>query len=551
MKKITNEIIIGLFKRVNFISLASLLLSFTIVATRIFFPFHRIISVLLLLLGIVFCIISAVNFKKLKNKVISNIDKLKNRQFFLLILISLTLFALFISSNVQKNLNQIELKKAEDQALIELYEYSSQQLEIIEYIKNNYITQLTNFDDYAYSDIDSLQAQLKNYINIQNKITVITNTFAPYYHIPFYEFPSEHQNSFLISKLSYKITINNFKKLNQSLKETPYLINMLNLPNPNLGLVKDTFSNLADGIFSIKNLTYLIFSDLNESLLKLLFKENENTFLLRDKIKTEAVTDLISASKIYASLTLDKYEQNVANRVLPIQKSVLLTTSYIKYYPQEYRISNQSLEKSYQILEPGDILLQRREWQLTNVGITGFWTHSAIMLKEKKDFIKYFAEVMDKQSLLARVKEVNPLFFEDYFKSNKPFAVIESNRDGVILQSHKNSNQADFLSAMSPKASKEDRLNMILEAIKHYKKPYDYNFDYLDSQAIACSELVYKSLKSVDINLPLTEMIGRLIVSPQYIAESKILNFKLFINTENQNNIFDTYENFKNLTFNY
>lgn len=550
MRNFTNEIIYKVFKKANLISLVLLLLSIFVVCSKMFFPFHRIISIILFVLGVIFCIVSTINFKKLKKQLFKNINRIKSRQSILVFLILLSFSTLFLSNNLRKNLSLFDLNKAEENAISSLKGYSNQQLNIINEIKVNYIEKLNSFEDYSYKDIDNLQGYLKSYINLQNKITKITNTFAPYYSIPFYEFPSQHQNSFLISKLSFKISSTNFKKLNQALEKTPYLIKMLNLPNEKLSLSRDSFTLLTQNIFSLNNLIYLILSDVNESILNLFLKDNSNTIYLRNTLK-EYSGDIFNASHIFATLTLDKYENKVSRTVLPIQKSILLTTSYIKYYPENYKIDNSSLKKSYSLLEPGDVLLQRREWQLTNVGIPGFWTHSAIMLKEKNDLITYFSEIIDEEALLKKFKAVNSLFFEDYFNSSKPLAVIESNRDGVILQSHKDSNQADYLSAFSPKKEKEDRLNMILEAVKHYKKPYDYNFDYIDNKSIACSELVYRSLKAIDVNLPLVQTVGRVIVSPQQIAESDILNFKLFINTQSDKNTFESYQSLKDATFNF
>ena len=550
MKNFTNEILYRLFKKANLISLILLILSIFVVSLKVFFPFHRIISIILFLLGAVFCIVSAINFKQLKKQFFKNVDLIKGRQALVFILILLSLATLVFSNKVEVNLNAIDLKNSENSAILSLNEYSENQLKIIEEIKINYINKLTSFDQYSYKDIDNLQTYLKDYIALQNKITKITNSFAQYYKIPFLKFPSQHQNSFLISKLSFKISSSNFEKLKSALEKTPYLIQMLNLPNDDLNLSRDSFSTLTQNIFSLNNLIYLVLSDINESILDMFLKDNSNTIYLRQVLKSFK-NDLYNASHIFATLTLDKYEKNVSKTVLPIQKSILLTTSYIKYYPDNYKINASSLNNSYSLLEPGDILLQRREWQLTNVGIPGFWTHSAIMLKEKEDFISYFSEIIDEKTLLKKFKELNPLFFEDYFKSKKKLAVIESNRDGVILQSHKGSNQADYLSAFSPRIQKQERLNMIFEAVKHYKKPYDYNFDYIDNQSIACSELVYRSLKSVGVNLPLTEVVGRLIVSPQQIAESKILDFKLFINTEGRKNKFDSFDSFKKSTFNF
>ncbi len=44
-------------------------------------------------------------------------------------------------------------------------------------------------------------------------------------------------------------------------------------------------------------------------------------------------------------------------------------------------------------LLPGDILLKRNNYQLTNMGLPGFWTHSGIYIGSLEELDKYFMDM--------------------------------------------------------------------------------------------------------------------------------------------------------------
>jgi len=208
-----------------------------------------------------------------------------------------------------------------------------------------------------------------------------------------------------------------------------------------------------------------------------------------------------------------------------------------------------SLEQSIDLinfLEPGDILLERKNWYLSNSGIPGFWPHSALYIGSLNETDIYFKdEKLLNGHSFSKYLELNfPRVYLDYKTlSNEGYnqRVLEAISKGVIFQPIEISTNADYVAALRPKLSKEDKLKAILTAFSHYKKPYDYDFDFASDSSLVCSELIYKSYladknkKGLTFNTSIN--LGREVLAPVDIVK----NFDLDYNTTKEQLEFVTF----------
>lgn len=173
---------------------------------------------------------------------------------------------------------------------------------------------------------------------------------------------------------------------------------------------------------------------------------------------------------------------------------------------QEYLISSSQLEEMDTQLEPGDILLSRKNWYLSNVGLPGFWPHAILYLGDPEKLQSFFRDPEvtawlrtlpgEPESLASALNQIRPDGWSFYQGSHdgEPYRVIEALGEGVLL--HTLSQTAgDYLAALRPKLSKLNRAQAIYEAFQHYGKPYDFDFDFATDHAIVCTELVWRSYR--------------------------------------------------------
>ena len=113
----------------------------------------------------------------------------------------------------------------------------------------------------------------------------------------------------------------------------------------------------------------------------------------------------------------------------------------------------------------------------------------------------------------ARLEEREP--GEDGY----PRECLEAKRPGVIFLSLEESARCDYLGAMRPRLSDEERLRVLDTALSHHGKPYDYDFNFDTDAAMVCSELVCKSLAAGGLVIRPTETKGRRLFTPNQMVQ--------------------------------
>ncbi|HPJ41081.1 MAG TPA: YiiX/YebB-like N1pC/P60 family cysteine hydrolase [Spirochaetota bacterium] len=218
----------------------------------------------------------------------------------------------------------------------------------------------------------------------------------------------------------------------------------------------------------------------------------------------------------------------------PVQKGISNFAGDAKVY----RINN-SLITDRQIreiageLKPGDIMLERREWYLTNIGIPGFWTHAAIYIGTPKEREEFF----NSGEIYSLLMEMGAASVEDILKkstgryklclapdsSGHVPRVIEAIGEGVLFTTIEHSASCDSIAVLRPRLSKREIALALIRAFRYSGRPYDFDFDFLTDSALVCTELVYKSYEPgknrEGLVFPLEKIMGRNILPANGIAK--------------------------------
>jgi len=217
----------------------------------------------------------------------------------------------------------------------------------------------------------------------------------------------------------------------------------------------------------------------------------------------------------------------------PVQKGISNWAGDTRVYRAERNlITAEQIALFTKEIKPGDIILERREWYLTNMGIPGFWTHAAMYIGTPEERAAWF-NGPDVQKLLdeegaASVEEILMRGAKAYGLSVTPDPhgfpprVVEAIGEGVLFTTIEHSADCDSIVVLRPALSKYDTARAVIRAFKYSGRPYDFDFDFRTDSSIVCSELIYKAYEPgngvTGIKFPLETVMGRLMLPPNTIA---------------------------------
>lgn len=181
--------------------------------------------------------------------------------------------------------------------------------------------------------------------------------------------------------------------------------------------------------------------------------------------------------------------------------------------------------------EPGDVIVERRNWYMSNVGLPGFWPHAALWIGSPDELAGWAADPAVDQAFQGSFsKYLENTYPEAWKKYTTPdhegnaCRILEAVSEGVVFSAAEESIHADYVAAMRPARSKVDKAKAIERAFSYAGRPYDFDFDFYTDSKLVCSELVFKAYEPREgvqgLSLPLEKVVGRMALGPNAIVRS-------------------------------
>ncbi len=194
-------------------------------------------------------------------------------------------------------------------------------------------------------------------------------------------------------------------------------------------------------------------------------------------------------------------------------------------------ISEEQVAEAVARSEPGDVIVERRNWYLSNIGLPGFWPHAALWTGSPDELARWAADPTVEAAFggpfTAYLEKTHPEAWQKYISPDHeghPRRIIEAVSEGVVFSAAEESIRADYVASMRPARSKLEKAKALDRAFSYAGRPYDFDFDFYTDNSLVCSELVFKAYEPragvQGLTLGLEKVVGRMALGPNSIVRA-------------------------------
>lgn len=169
-----------------------------------------------------------------------------------------------------------------------------------------------------------------------------------------------------------------------------------------------------------------------------------------------------------------------------LSKGVGNTMGMVRWRSGKLRDDKAFLTEFSEHLKPGDILLEKTPFALTDKTIPGHFGHAAI-------YIGTYEQLQDMGALNT------PFIRKHLDQIREGKVILEALREGVVLNTVEHFMNIDDVAVLRPNHLEADSMRTSLDlAMSHFGKKYDFDFNVNTTETIVCSELVYAAYPQID-----------------------------------------------------
>jgi hypothetical protein len=362
-------------------------------------------------------------------------------------------------------------------------------------------------------------------------IDAIKHRYEGWYGIDYLEQPALHARAFALGFGALCSQVDAGLRLLRAMSGRSLASKLWNEAMPELGLPSRTFDALRQRLGRTRDLFYVpIGAEWFDTWMRRhLASDTKSAGFVAfvDATRKRAVRRVLTPTTAGATNKLDIVRSELFEQWFPLQKGVAEWLGDTRLAKEGRRlVSDAQLRELRKKLEPGDILLERRNWYLSNVGLPGFWPHAALYTGSREELLRSLGSAPDVVAacgdLAARLSQRYPKAFASLGERDEgghERCIVEAVSEGVVSASIEHSCGADYVAALRPRVPPLARAHAIERALSYWGRPYDFDFDFATDDEVVCSELVLKAYEPFDsagkgLGIPFVEVAGRRAVPP-------------------------------------
>ncbi|MCH2211172.1 MAG: hypothetical protein MK110_07705 [Fuerstiella sp.] len=329
--------------------------------------------------------------------------------------------------------------------------------------------------------------------------------------------------AFLVAWTGALVLVDAARFLRDNCRNRPAVLKKLNEPEPSFGIAAGTYDRIQDSLTSPVHVWHLYHAreywKTNKSALAEMAHDTELEPLVELSDRMQAVLDVdiqeyaVSRLRTRARQAKTTGRELIARAFFGLQKAVSsLVSGKYTHLGHQPRLPPDIVKQIRQLIQPGDIFVNRKEYAVTNYFLPGFWPHAAFYIGQTHQLDQLgFASHPHGEPRWQRILTC------DQSDSGR---VVEALKDGVRIRSLSSPFAADAVTVIRPSLPNDLITEAIARALFHDGKPYDFDFDLTRSDRLVCTEVVYRSFEGLaGIRFPLMRRAGRLTLAAQDLLQ--------------------------------
>jgi hypothetical protein len=375
---------------------------------------------------------------------------------------------------------------------------------------------------YTQAENDRIRALLQSYLNYRSVLLRLLGYYSSFETVAREDL---RLKSFLLAYVSGLTLFREGIVLVTTFRDRPLDRAKLNEPEPVWGIPPDIFETVYGNITSLTNIRLLgeawdFYMAQSPRMVHQGLTEGPEFTWLHDTIRQQQQFIEANAVNIWAGKWDILWRQLHVLRRRPTYNAAAIVGTFAsraKIWISRPLISHAQVQELKGMLEPGDIILEQRNWYLSNGFLPGFWSHMALYVGT--------AEELERRGLAT-----HPFVQQHLEKYRQPDRngherrAIEAETSGVIFSSLEQTASADHIAVLRPRVSEARKNAAIARAFSHYGKPYDFDFDFFSTDKLVCTELIYRAydefIGGERVEFPLVRILGRDTLPPDEIVRT-------------------------------
>lgn len=312
----------------------------------------------------------------------------------------------------------------------------------------------------------------------------------------------------------------NYNAMRASLADNPVLRKKLNEKYPEFGIASSYYDS---SVLRANNPEYRkamldairYFSENREAIEYHLNYEPDSVRALYAHIAQSPILQEFRGGNVFKEIVLlpgkavnglvDFSEHELGRLQFTTSKIVGNTLGLVRWRSGKLKGNQEMLQTMLYHLQPGDILLEKSPFTLTDKTIPGHFGHVAVYIGSLEQL-----QAMDALDM--------PMVQRNREKIASGHNVVEALRNGVHLDTLQDFMNVDDVAILRPKdLSLEERRVAVNLALGNLGKEYDFSFDVNTTETIVCSELAYLTYPQIDFITK--RVLGSFTISPDDIAQ--------------------------------